>query len=176
MNEENGKYKAVLQIPALVKEMTDFTGKPADSKKEAEQNAALQALNAMSKDIKEVQKAHGKVEKAKTAETVGRPDQHSNDSPKTRLSQVLPLLLGRAATKDDCVYEMNGENGKYQAVLQIAALDMESTDFIGEPADTKKEAEQNAALQALNAMSREIEEVQKAREEVNKAKNAERNA
>jgi len=174
MSEESGKYTAVLQLSALDRDTTDFTGKPAASKKEAEQNACKKALHLMAKEINEVEKANGK--KPRNAEAAGRPSQHVNDSPKTRLSQVLPLLLGRSATKDDCIWEMREENGKHKAVLQIAALNREMTEFTGKPADSKMEAEHSAAQKALNVMAMEITEAQQAHEEVKKARSAEKAA
>lgn len=171
ITEEDGKYTAMLSLAALNRDTIDFTGKPAPTKKEAEQNAAKQALAVMAEEIKEAELAAGK--KPQTAQTAGRSAQnaqHVNDSPKTRLSQVLPLLLGRSVTKADSNYEMSQENGKHKAVLQIPALDRDVTEFIGKPADNKLDAEHNAAQKALNVMAKEVKEAQQARDEVKKAK------
>merc|ERR1712066_171725 len=52
MSEENNKHVAVLTISALSTEKTEFKGKPAQNKKDAQANAAQKALNVLSKEIK----------------------------------------------------------------------------------------------------------------------------
>jgi len=67
VSEEGDKHVAVLQIAALSGGKTEFRGKPADNKKEAERNAAQKALNVLSKEIKVARAAHAaaKAEKEK---------------------------------------------------------------------------------------------------------------
>merc|ERR1719265_2710394 len=91
-------------------------------------------------------------------------------NPKGQLSAALCMLLGRSATKDDCVYEFSEEKGKHVATLTIAALTTEKTEFKGKPAANKKEAEANAARKALNVLSKEIKEAKTAHDKVKKEK------
>merc|ERR1712178_603782 len=66
------KFEATLTISALTTERTEFKGKPADNKKDAEKYAAQKALNVLGKEIKEARKAKDEIDaekrKAKAAE------------------------------------------------------------------------------------------------------------
>jgi len=65
MSEENNKHVAVLKVPALSTEWTEFKGKPGLTKRDAQVNAAQKALNVLSKEIKEATTAHEAVQEEK---------------------------------------------------------------------------------------------------------------
>merc|ERR1719223_1282692 len=76
--------------------------------------------------------------------------------PKTELNSGLPLLLGRPVTKDDTVYEVDDSNGKFVAVISIPELGRTCK---GKAADSKKEAEANAAKSMFNQLKKQIHEI-----------------
>merc|ERR1712194_237658 len=51
--EVNGTFITTLQVAALETERTEFKGKPAESRKLTEANAAQKCLNVLQKEIKE---------------------------------------------------------------------------------------------------------------------------
>merc|ERR1719421_1826188 len=66
--------------------------------------------------------------------------------PKSRFVHAMALLLGRSATKADMTWSVEGESGKYVCTLALPGMDKT---FTGEPAESKKGAEHNAAEAAL---------------------------
>merc|ERR1712217_238345 len=96
--------------------------------------------------------------------------------PKCRFSWAMALILGQSASKDQVVYESEqvGE-GSYQATLHapdLAEFMGDDKIFTGEPAETKKSAEQNAAAVAWAALEPSMQDVI-AQHEAKKEKNAE---
>merc|ERR1719283_485928 len=91
------------------------------------------------------------------------------------------LLLGRPVTKGEVVYAtspVEGSGGKQQTVVSIPAHDP-SASWQGEPADTPKQAENNAAEVACAALAdtlaaleeqRKAKKARQAKEQIEKRK------
>eukprot|EP00443_Scrippsiella_acuminata_P010953 CAMPEP_0115311664 /NCGR_PEP_ID=MMETSP0270-20121206/75461_1 /TAXON_ID=71861 /ORGANISM="Scrippsiella trochoidea, Strain CCMP3099" /LENGTH=86 /DNA_ID=CAMNT_0002730521 /DNA_START=37 /DNA_END=294 /DNA_ORIENTATION=- len=76
------------------------------------------------------------------------------DNPKSELINFLQRYCGRTLTKADVLWNKTGSAGSFQCIARLVCLN--GQEFAGEPAGTEKEAEQNAARQALEAFAAEI--------------------
>lgn len=81
-----------------------------------------------------------------------------NADPKTALNTFCQRYCKRAISKTDIVYTSNRIDQVYQAVVRLNCLD--GIEFAGEVGSTQKDAEKNAAKQALLNYSAELETLQ----------------
>jgi len=73
---------------------------------------------------------------------------------KTKLVQGLQLILGRPSGKEDVVWQVEeAEGGKHIGSVSLTGMDKT---FTGEPSDSKKGAENNAAQAALDALQDQL--------------------
>jgi len=131
----------------------------ASSKKLAEHAAARSALEAEFPEVLmgEAQlwtapAAQGKKRKAAEAYAPSAP----LEDPKSKLMQTVQILAGRSLTKTDIVYEVAEVDAagttRYQATVVLPAHDP-STVHQGAEAESKKQAEHNAAMVANAALA-----------------------
>eukprot|EP00406_Dinophysis_acuminata_P023861 CAMPEP_0179347982 /NCGR_PEP_ID=MMETSP0797-20121207/73457_1 /TAXON_ID=47934 /ORGANISM="Dinophysis acuminata, Strain DAEP01" /LENGTH=333 /DNA_ID=CAMNT_0021062753 /DNA_START=76 /DNA_END=1074 /DNA_ORIENTATION=+ len=118
--------------------------------------AAREALMAEFPDaFRQVEVALGGQAQAQAAQQAGVKRKGAGpDDPKSRLSQVMQLVLGRPTTKSDILYESalsEDGSGTYVATVHFPEYDQMNY-YYGTPGATKKQAEMNAAEEALNQM------------------------
>merc|ERR1712048_280146 len=100
----------------------------------------------------------------------------SDHGPKAELMEVLPHLLGKAdVKKEDVTYEMSEQGGKWTATLTVPGLPGDKSEFKGNPASSKREAQANAAQKALKLLSKEAKAAKAAAASKKKEKNQEKN-
>lgn len=176
--EAEGGYVATL---SLAKEGKQFVGEACKSKKDAEQSATKTAMMEMfpqeaqnSNTLKRLNEGQPVVEQppAKKAKKGGAPEE-----PKGRFTWAMTLILGQATTKDQVVYETEQVgDGSYQSTLSAPDLTQflgEEKIFTGEPADSKKGAEANAAEVAWRDIEPHMKDIIADHEAKRKEKNAE---
>jgi len=78
---------------------------------------------------------------------------------KSKMTYFLQKFTGKNMEKGDCVFKLQRlESGEYQATLKVNCLD-DAPEYEGDAMPEKKQAEQSAAEQLLNAFPEEIEKL-----------------
>uniref|UniRef100_A0A7S2PZ83 DRBM domain-containing protein n=1 Tax=Zooxanthella nutricula TaxID=1333877 RepID=A0A7S2PZ83_9DINO len=83
----------------------------------------------------------------------GAPNE-AQDNARVKLNNVLMRVVKRSLTKEDVVYNIAQTTGGYQCTLAIPCLSGEwaGLQWAGDVASKKKQAEENAALQAMSTL------------------------
>eukprot|EP00929_Paragymnodinium_shiwhaense_P116261 TRINITY_DN8564_c0_g1_i2.p1 TRINITY_DN8564_c0_g1~~TRINITY_DN8564_c0_g1_i2.p1 ORF type:complete len:254 (-),score=71.25 TRINITY_DN8564_c0_g1_i2:246-1007(-) len=163
-------YQAVVKLNCI-DDGPEFAGELAGSKKEAEQNAAAQALDAYADEVEklnsQVKKKKRKSHEIETATDLSELPMHkllkvqesiSKASHKSLFIEFCTKVLGRLMAKDDFTFMVLcddlGANRKYTCTLSCPSLPepFTSDEWQGETCSSIKAAEHSAALAALNAM------------------------
>lgn len=159
---------------------------PAPSKKAAEQGVAKIALEKLFPD--EFQKAMsnplialGAMAKGGGGKGQKRKREEVELPPKNKLNQGVQLLvqtkLGRMLSKGEMVYEMqelgDGPVKTYQATVKLPEIDGNRSEFTGEVCESKKKAEDSAAVAAYDGLKEMIEPIAEEKAAAKKAKNQE---
>jgi len=76
---------------------------------------------------------------------------------KSRLNTGITILAERPLTKADTAYVTEENDGSYATTLTFHCFDGQTPFFTGEPATTKKQAEQNAAEAAMTGFQAQID-------------------
>ncbi|CAJ1407687.1 unnamed protein product [Effrenium voratum] len=129
-----------------------YKGEPSRSKKLAEHSAASVALDMeFGGDAVAMTFAKVKQEPETFPERgVKRNAEEAVVSPKQKLNEQLRLLVDREISKDCIAYHTDQVEGVYQSSVCVVCYDNQT--FAGQPAASKKEAEQSAAEAALVAL------------------------
>lgn len=175
-------YQSTLKLPTLPGfEQIEFAGEPADSQKQADQNAAGQAIQMISEQsgipvapagkpaaVSQIQfPPQPPAKKKKSGKSSGSPVpagvQNSSPHPtadckKNKLQALIAQVIRGPVTKNQVLYEksqvMTKEGPGFQCTLKVLCLPgYESTEFTGEPSLTEREADQNAAGQAIDLIN-----------------------
>jgi len=140
-----------------------YAGNTASTKKDAEQNAALIALQNHSADAAALPvTTPGQGKKRKAAEAglggmptaIGVPASGQSGQNKMNLNAALGRILRRPLTKEDTVFQSVQTVGGFQCTLSMPGLPGEwaSLAWAGEVGTNDKQAQDNACLQAMNAI------------------------
>jgi len=161
-------FQATLKLVCL--EGQEFNGELATNSKEAEKNAAKQALTFYADKIATMPKANNKTKKKRPAATVvgaeptpkimRTPDEAAvaqavnSLTPKCELNSTVLKLMKSAPGANNVVYETHMVEQGFQSTVKLPGLPGEKGQQIwaGEVASHRKQAEQNAAAQALEAL------------------------
>jgi len=179
-------FTALVTLNCIDSEQT-FSGESSSNRKEAENNAALAALESYTDLIEEKKPAQAarksaggpadepkkkkaKIDGAKEPQTGGPQDA------KSRLQNGISIVAGRTITKGDIDYNVESEGGNSIASVTLNCLEGKQT-FTGEAVkgktkDNMKQAEQACAEVALVALQGMIDEARPAHEERKKEKQA----
>jgi len=161
----------------------EFAGDVSANQKDAEKQAATQALEHFKDAIAAMPQATKKRKASTGPEGVSKvgkvatgmeamwgagswgaaawgaptPAATANNNPKMMLNTVLMKMAGRTLTKGDQVFEVAETPLGYQCTVQLPCLpgEMGQSVWAGEVAKSKKDAEQNAAKIALENISPE---------------------
>lgn len=129
----------------------EFAGEVAPNQKEAEKNAARQAIMNFAVEMANLPPSKTKSSNKRKAEPEVDP---SGENPKVVLNTALMRILHRALNKDDVVYSTVQTALGFQCTISMPALpgDWGGLAWAGEVANKKKEAEQHAARHAVTAL------------------------
>jgi len=153
-------FQAVVKLNCL--DGIEFAGETASTPKDAEKNAAHQALQNYASEMATLDattKPGAKKRKAgdmltAVAATPGMPMPVAVQNSRMALNTGLMRILHRALAKEDLQYSTVPVEGGFQCTISCPALPGEWGGFAwaGEVASQKKAAEENAATQALEAL------------------------
>lgn len=163
------QFQATVTLNCI--EGAQFAGEVSTGQKEAEQNAAQMALTNYGDEVAIVmaqpaKNAGGKKRKAADvglslgADGMGAsPNVPGETSARSQLNTMLMRYLRQTPSKDDLVYSTVQTALGFQCTVTMPCLGGEWTGlgWAGEVADKKKQAEENAAMQALEALSADPE-------------------
>lgn len=149
-----GGYQATVTLNCIGGQ--EFTGELAGGRRDAERSASQQVLEFYQEHIASTPKAPKK--KKPRGGAWKHPDREPADpeelGPKQTLYVTVSKILKRTMDKDECMYETQVVDGGFQSTLRMPGLPGEWGLMIwaGEVGYKKKEAEQSAAEQGLNAV------------------------
>lgn len=184
---EGGAKLPSYQATVTVEGSETFQGEVAPSKKKAEHMAAKAALEALFPEEADPKAASKRIALQKGSamaqmfSSMNQPpkagkkrsleDSAQNLDPKSRLNNVLQILLKRTVTKTDMIYSTEGgADGNFIGKLELADLQKSFETAEGFP--SKKEAESAVAQMALDDMADEIATAEEEYKEKKKAKKA----
>jgi len=157
---------------------------PAASKNQAEESPAMQAMEGEFPDLfkaapKAVKKGAEDLE-ARGSQQAREPRVNNGGSggtdPKSMLNAGLRILIGRPLVKDDLEYTMQENMGTVQATLSIKCVEdsqtITGTKVQGTSKADRKQAEYNAAEQALQNYQNDIDALMPEHEAKKAAKEA----
>jgi len=180
----SAKYDKVFQATVTLSciEGQQFVGEVAPNLKDAEKNAARQALLYFEPMVDQLPPPTGKSNNNKKRKTPeGSPGQVFEEpaakravlgdgeasenpamTPKVHLNNVCMKLLKRPLTKGEILYETNNTAQGFQSTVRLPCLpgEMGELAWAGEVAPQTKQAEQNAAAQALEAINDSLDDPQ----------------
>lgn len=149
-------YQAVVRLNCL--DGIEFAGEVAPLQKDAEKNAAQQAMVNYSSEFSTLQPASKTNKKRKApgepaAFSASAADPAINNA-KVALNTGLMRILHRALTKDDVQYNTLQTALGFQCTISLPSLPGEWAGFAwaGEVANKKKDAEEHAARHAVEAL------------------------
>lgn len=144
-----------------------YASEAAVTKKQAEENAAMQAMKA---EFATLFKQAPMALKKKAADVTSRPEEKKKKQgcslqafrmmdAKGKLNTGLMLLVGRSFTKGDVDYTVESKGSEMQATVTINCLDDGPKTFKGRPCADAKQAEMAAAAAALKMYQKQIEAI-----------------
>jgi dsRNA-specific ribonuclease len=147
--------QAIVKLHCL--EGIEFAGEPASNQKDAEKNAAKQAMLSYAGEVQRLA-TEPKPKKVKAPKAAGGELSGVtavNDNPKTKLNEVITRILGRTLVKDDILFNHTQTPMGFQATIQLPGLPGKWSNmaWAGQVGKVKKEAEQSAATIAVEAIS-----------------------
>mmetsp|Transcript_84253 Transcript_84253/g.235969 ORF Transcript_84253/g.235969 Transcript_84253/m.235969 type:complete len:349 (-) Transcript_84253:57-1103(-) len=152
------QYQATVSLNCM--DGVQFAGEVANSQKEAEHNAAQIALANFGTDVAAMmdQRLQGKKRKASDAmlpDGAAAPHGPVHESARTSLNTMLMRYMRRPLAQGDLVYSTVQTALGFQCTVTMPCLtgEYEGLGWAGEVAGKKKEAEENAAFQAFEALS-----------------------
>jgi len=145
-------HQSIVKIHCL--EGIEFAGEGAINAKEAEKNAAKQAMLNYAGEVAALVD-QPKTKKRKAEGEVTAPNEALHENPKSELNKALMRILERCVVKDDLVFTHVQTPQGFQATLQLPGLPgrFGKLAWAGEVAKTKKDSEKTSAQQALNAIN-----------------------
>mmetsp|Transcript_53717 Transcript_53717/g.85495 ORF Transcript_53717/g.85495 Transcript_53717/m.85495 type:complete len:303 (-) Transcript_53717:233-1141(-) len=160
-----------------------YASEPAVTKKQAEENAAMQAMKG---EFATLFKQAPMALKKKAEDVKSRPEEKKKQGcslqafrmmdAKGKLNTGLMILVGRSITKGEVNYTVESKGYEMQATVTINCLDDGPKTFKGRPCADAKQAEMAAAAAALKMYQKQIEAMIPEHEARKTAKEAEKQA
>jgi hypothetical protein len=159
----NGGYKTTVQLACLpAYKSQKFTGKVSDKPKEADQYAALAAIQKISSDpvLKGAKVPQASAKKAASGVQHAKGEVNNGMCKKNMLNGLVGKIMHvPSVPKGAVVYErqkvqFKGGEG-YQSTVKLTSLPGFNQGIAGEVATEPKQADQNAATQALMTINKD---------------------
>lgn len=154
MTTVGGGFQATVKLPCMDAD-AEFTSEVMASEKDAEKEAAQQALNKYSDLLATVPARNTNKRKSYLIDSnLEGPDANA----RTEVQFYLQKKLDKTnLVKADCLYKTEFKDGMWTATIEVPCL--EPQEFTGEPAADENAAKQSAAKALLEMNKADIEEV-----------------